>query len=100
MPAGLEARLDDYFIDRYEVSNEQYKAFVTAGGYRRPEYWRVAPGAPPARRFTDRTGMAGPRAWGGAGFPPQRRPHPVTDVSWYEGAADCADRESTRVHSR
>jgi len=90
MPAGLEARLDDYFIDRYEVSNEQYKAFVTAGGYGRPEYWPVALGAPPARRFTDRTGMPGPRAWAGADYPPALGRYPVTNVSWYEAAAYCA----------
>ena len=26
-------RLADYFVDRYEVSNTEYKEFVSAGGY-------------------------------------------------------------------
>jgi len=80
MPLGLEARLDDYFIDKYEVNNEQYRAFVAAGGYR-----------PPALlRFTDRSGMPGPRGWTGQEYPQGRGPHPVTDVSWLEAAAYCA----------
>jgi formylglycine-generating enzyme required for sulfatase activity len=32
-PTDRRARLDDYFIDRYEVSNQEYKEFVSAGGY-------------------------------------------------------------------
>ena len=80
MPLGLEARLDDYFIDKYEVSNEQYRAFVAAGGYR----------APSLQRFTDRSGMSGPRGWTGQEYPQGQARYPVTDVSWTEAAAYCA----------
>ena len=29
----------DYFMDRYEVTNREYKAFVDAGGYGNRTYW-------------------------------------------------------------
>ena len=82
MPLGLEARLDDFWIDKYEVSNEQYQAFVTGGGYRRAEL----------QGFADRSGMPGPRGWTGQEYPQGRRRYPVTDVSWVEAAAYCAAR--------
>lgn len=82
MPTGLDARLDDYFIDKYEVSNEQYKAFVTAGGY-----GRLA--RPAAIRLTDRTGMPGPRGWAGQEYPSGHGRYPVTGVTWDEAAAYC-----------
>ena len=31
-PTDRRVRLDDYFIDKYEVSNQGYKEFVNAGG--------------------------------------------------------------------
>ena len=31
--------LGDYLMDRYEVTNRDYKRFVDSGGYRRKEYW-------------------------------------------------------------
>jgi formylglycine-generating enzyme required for sulfatase activity/tRNA A-37 threonylcarbamoyl transferase component Bud32 len=80
IPLGLEARLDDFFLDKYEVSNEQYRAFVAAGGYR--------PAA--LRRFTDKSGMAGPRGWTGQDYPQGQGRYPVTDVSWLEASAYCA----------
>ena len=33
-------QVDDFLIDRHEVTNEQYKKFVDAGGYQRPEFWK------------------------------------------------------------
>ena len=30
----------DFLIDRHEVTNDQYKRFVDAGGYQRPEFWK------------------------------------------------------------
>jgi hypothetical protein len=35
-----ELALKDYWIDQYEVTNRQYKAFVAAGGYQKPDYWK------------------------------------------------------------
>ena len=34
-----EISLSDYLLDRYEVSNRQFKEFVAAGGYQKPQYW-------------------------------------------------------------
>jgi class 3 adenylate cyclase len=31
--------LGDFFIDKFEVSNKQYKNFVTQGGYEKSAYW-------------------------------------------------------------
>src|SRR6266851_2379045 len=32
--------LPDYFIDKYEVTNKQFKQFIEAGGYRKRELWK------------------------------------------------------------
>ena len=37
---GTTFSLPDYWIDRFEVTNRQFKAFVDAGGYRMREYWK------------------------------------------------------------
>jgi dienelactone hydrolase len=90
--AGL---LGDFLIDRYEVTNGQYKAFVDAGGYRNPRYWkqeflrdgRVLSWAEAMAEFVDRTGRGGPATWEAGDYPDGRRDYPVTGVSWYEAAA-------------
>ena len=38
--AGVAGTLEDFWIDRFEVTNEQFQLFVDEGGYRRPELWR------------------------------------------------------------
>jgi formylglycine-generating enzyme required for sulfatase activity/tRNA A-37 threonylcarbamoyl transferase component Bud32 len=97
-PAGISADLDDYYIDRYEVTNEAYREFVAAGGYTRRDYWAslvARPGPPGAweeamHDLTDRTGLPGPRRWVGQEFPSGTGRHPVTGVTWHEAAAFCA----------
>ena len=37
---GAMGDLDDFWIDRFEVTNRQFKEFVDQGGYRRRDYWR------------------------------------------------------------
>ena len=32
-PTDRRVRLADYFIDKYEVSNREFKEFISAGGY-------------------------------------------------------------------
>ncbi len=35
-----ESQIDDFLIDRHEVTNEEYKKFVDAGGYQKREFWK------------------------------------------------------------
>jgi tRNA A-37 threonylcarbamoyl transferase component Bud32 len=94
-PLSGDRHLGVFLIDRHEVANEAYQAFVAARGYDDatlwPETMRVG-GRPLARdaalaRFVDRTGLAGPRDWSNGTFPDRRARHPVTGISWHEAAA-------------
>ena len=99
-PTDARAQLDSYFIDRFEVTNREYKAFIRAGGYLKKEYWKY-PFVKDGKRltweeamgeFTDRTGLSGPRSWVGQDFPEGKGDYPVSGVSWYEAAAYAAFR--------
>jgi dienelactone hydrolase len=84
-----------FWIDRYEVTNAQYKRFVDAGGYRDRKYWtqplaeggRVLTFEQAMARFTDSTGRPGPATWESGHAPEGQDDLPVTGVSWYEASA-------------
>lgn len=57
--------LPAFYIDRYEVTQAQYKVFSDRTGYRRPPVWKNGT------------------------FPPGRGNHPVTFVSWYDAQSYC-----------
>ena len=88
-------QLEDYFIDRYEVTNKQYREFVRAGGYAKPEYWKqpfVKDGKQltwqeAIANFRDSTGRPGPATWEVGEYPAGRDDFAVTGVSWYEAEA-------------
>ena len=92
---GPEIPLDDYFIDLHEVTNEEYRKFVEAGGYQRRDYWKqpfvregkAIPWEKAIALFLDATGRPGPAAWEAGSFPAGKQRHPVAGVSWYEAAA-------------
>jgi dienelactone hydrolase len=92
---GEIVALPDYRLDRYEVTNREYKAFVDAGGYRRPEFWKVPfekNGRPLTREramaeFLDSTGRPGPSTWELGTYPDGQAEYPVSGLSWYEAAA-------------
>ncbi|TDQ66470.1 formylglycine-generating enzyme required for sulfatase activity [Maritalea mobilis] len=42
VPAHHVCLTNDYWIDRTEVSNADFAAFVAAGGYEQPDYWSEA----------------------------------------------------------
>ena len=100
--------VEDFFIDRHEVTNREYAEFVRAGGYRRPEYWkhqfvkegRVIGAAEAIGEFRDGTGQPGPATWELGSYPPGEENFPVTGVSWYEAAAFAAfaGKELPTVH--
>jgi dienelactone hydrolase len=87
--------LGDFRMDKLEVTNREYKAFVDAGGYGKREYWPaeltsdgVAPTFEAAvAKFTDRTGRAGPSTWEAGAYPAGQADFPVGGVSWYEASA-------------
>jgi eukaryotic-like serine/threonine-protein kinase len=106
MPPGMvrvegAAGLPDFFVDRYEVTNREYRAFVAAGGYRDARHWKE-PFVRDGRRLTfteamrllvDRTGQPGPAGWETSVYPEGQDELPVTGVSWYEAAAYAAFAE-------
>ena len=91
----IEVKLPEYWIDTYEVTNAQFKAFVDRGGYRNREYWRepiVVGGQTMSwedaiAKFRDSTGQPGPSTWEFGSFPEGQADWPVHGVSWYEAAA-------------
>ncbi len=104
LPAGMVrvqaartpvGEIGDFFVDRYEVTNRQYKEFVDAGGYRSPEYWEQ-PFSTDGGEFTfeeamqvfvDPSQQSGPATWLGGDYPQGQAEYPVSGVSWYEAAA-------------
>lgn len=89
------AVLNEYLIDRYEVTNREFKRFVTNGGYEKREYWKapfLKGGRPHSweeamAEFKDKTGRAGPATWEAGDYPEGQGDFPVAGISWYEAAA-------------
>ncbi|HEU4990381.1 MAG TPA: protein kinase [Gemmatimonadaceae bacterium] len=90
--------LPAFYLDRLEVTNREYQAFVDAGGYENAKYWTepfVRNGTTLSRDeamalFRDRTGRPGPSTWEGGHYPQGQADYPVSGVSWYEAAAYAA----------
>jgi dienelactone hydrolase len=91
----LAVDLPDFYLDRLEVTNQEYQTFVDSGGYLRRDLW-VHPFELEGRRlswqdamarFVDQTGRPGPATWEAGRYLPGRGNHPVGGVSWYEAAA-------------
>ena len=86
---------DDFFIDRFEVTNRQYREFVRDGGYRKKEYWKhdfIKDGKKlgweeAMSLLVDKTGRPGPESWEAGDYPEGEADFPVYGVSWYEAAA-------------
>lgn len=87
-PVGPSVLLDPFFVDRYEVTNEAFAAFVAEGGYTRTEWWQGVP-ADVRADLVDATGLAGPRGWARQTFADGAGRAAVGGVSWYEALAFC-----------
>jgi eukaryotic-like serine/threonine-protein kinase len=95
---GHSVEVPAFWLDRFEVTNRQFKTFVDAGGYRRRELWKhpfVSDGREltwneALKELVDKTGQPGPAVWELGTYPEGEGDHPVRGVSWYEAAAYAA----------
>jgi predicted Ser/Thr protein kinase len=95
---SVRSTISEFWMDRVEVTNREFKRFVDAGGYRTPEYWKepfvendgAIPWDAAIARFLDRTGRPGPSTWELGSYPQGQADYPVAGVSWYEAAAYAA----------
>ena len=97
--AGIEdqaaGKIDDFFMDRFEITNKQYKEFVENGGYQKKEFWKnkfLKDGneltwEQAMAELVDGTGRPGPATWLGSDYPEGQDDFPVSGVCWYEAAA-------------
>ena len=87
--------LPAFWIDKYELTNREFKRFVDAGGYADRKYWkepfidakRAVSFEEAVARFRDRTGRSGPATWELGSYPEGKEEFPVGGISWYEAAA-------------
>jgi eukaryotic-like serine/threonine-protein kinase len=96
--SGLETskgKIVDFYIDKFEVTNNQFKKFIDDGGYRNKKFWkyefikdgRILAWEKAMSEFVDQTGRTGPSTWSAGYFPEGNGDHPVSGISWYEAAA-------------
>ncbi|MFC1500489.1 SUMF1/EgtB/PvdO family nonheme iron enzyme, partial [Candidatus Zixiibacteriota bacterium] len=84
-----------YFMDRYEVTNAEFKRFMDESGYNNLSYWnhdfmqdgRQLSLEQALAGFRDMTGRPGPSGWSEGRYPEGQADLPVTGVSWFEAAA-------------
>jgi serine/threonine protein kinase/formylglycine-generating enzyme required for sulfatase activity/dienelactone hydrolase len=90
-----------FLIDKYEVTNRQYKEFLDSGGYENEAFWQE-PFVKDGRRvawsqareeFRDETGVFGPSTWRNGTYRRWQANYPVGGISWYEAAAYARFRE-------
>ena len=94
-PLESGGRVPDFLIDRFEVTNQAFKQFVDAGGYRDAAHWtqpfvkegRTLTFDQAAPEFRDTTGRPGPSTWELGSYQDGKDDWPVSGISWYEAAA-------------
>ena len=87
--------LPDFWLDKYEVTNREFKRFMDADGYRDRKFWtepflagdRVLGFDEAIARFRDLTGRPGPASWELGSYPAGQDDFPVAGISWFEAAA-------------
>ena len=95
--AGVDpVYLHPFYIDKFEVTNKDFKGFMDAGGYSNSQYWvemdfiqdGVSLSFEQAQEIMiDSTGMTGPAGWEVGTYLQGTENKPVTGISWYEAQA-------------
>ena len=93
----VAVELPAFWLDRHEVTNAEYQAFVDAGAYSDPALWtepfidagRTLDHNEAMALLRDATGRPGPATWELGSHLAGEQDHPVTGVSWHEALAYC-----------
>jgi formylglycine-generating enzyme required for sulfatase activity/dienelactone hydrolase len=102
VPSGMvrvpgQKPIEEFWLDKYEVTNRQFKKFIARGAYQKADAWKepfIKDGATigweqAMADFKDATGRPGPATWEFGTFPEGHDDYPVGGVSWHEAAAYC-----------
>jgi hypothetical protein len=92
-----------FYMDRYEVSNFEYKEFVDANGYYNEEYWPselMHKGIKISfnevkTSFVDKSNFPSPKDWQQGAYENGKDHFPVAGISWYEAYAYAKFREKS-----
>ncbi|HCO97056.1 MAG TPA: hypothetical protein DIU00_24470 [Phycisphaerales bacterium] len=109
MDSNTAIEIPAYLIDKYEVTNEQFKQFVDQGGYTNRDYWNESQFLKEGHNiswdqaigeFIDKTGQPGPATWEGGTYPEGQSKYPVSGISWFEADAytKFVDKSLPTVH--
>ena len=88
--------IQSYWIDKYEVTNQEFQIFIDAGGYRNEKFWHKniknedgenIHWKDAMKLFIDKSGLNGPGTWSEGTYPIGQENFPVTGLSWYEASA-------------
>jgi len=90
----------DFMIDKYEITNAQFAAFMRSDGYERMEFWIIDDGSievvETGWNYAGRFGWIAPRHWDSTVDPPWSTDpksgsacSPVLGISWFEAYAYC-----------
>ena len=87
--------IKEFYIDKMEVSNDEFLQFIINGGYENKNYWPIEmniKGENLLRNkalgyFVDKSGNPGPRGWSDSMYPTGEGQKPVTGITWYEANA-------------
>ncbi len=94
-PTLPETYIDHFWMDRFEITNEEFKIFIDSGGYENSSYWNfpfIDDGdtltfEAAIANYKDKTGWTGPANWELSDYPDGSGKMPVTGISWYEASA-------------
>ena len=84
-----------FYMDKYEVSNKDYKEFVDANGYYREEFWPIDIMHDGEKisfnevktSFVDKANFPSPKDWYQGTYENGKDLYPVSGISWYEASA-------------
>jgi AraC-like DNA-binding protein/dienelactone hydrolase len=84
-----------FYMDKYEVSNKEYKEFVDAKGYYTKEYWpekilyegREISFDKVKTSFVDKSNFPSPKDWVQGNYENGKDLFPVSGISWFEAYA-------------